>query len=183
MEERGGAGLERLVEAALREAVARRPITSLGSALFAFLAAVCFLPDEGQWLPTQVRDMDWDALKKRGMVLIFSDLFDDLASLELGLKHLKHRRHDVLVLQVIDPAEREFDFKDLTLFKGLESFAPQLVDTRAIRTAYCEEFQRFLSETATLCRDLRIDHALVPTDEPLDRTLRTLLGHRLKSSR
>ena len=124
-----------------------------------------------------------ERIKRRGLVVVLSDLFDDLASLELGLKHLKHRRHDVLVLQVIDPAEREFDFKDLTLFKGLESFAPQLVDTRAIRTAYCEEFQRFLSETATLCRDLRIDHALVPTDEPLDRTLRTLLGHRLKSSR
>lgn len=37
--------------------------------LFAFLAAVCFLPDEGQWLPTQVREMDWDALQKRGMKL------------------------------------------------------------------------------------------------------------------
>ena len=37
--------------------------------LLLFLAAVTLLPDEGQWLPTQVRDMDWDALKKRGMVL------------------------------------------------------------------------------------------------------------------
>ena len=35
--------------------------------LVLFLASVCLLPDEGQWLPTQVREMDWDALKKRGM--------------------------------------------------------------------------------------------------------------------
>lgn len=36
---------------------------------FLVLAAVCILPDEGQWLPTQVREMDWDALQKRGMVM------------------------------------------------------------------------------------------------------------------
>jgi uncharacterized protein (DUF58 family) len=140
-------------------------------------------PAEGETAIGPILHQAAERIKRRGLVVVISDLFDDLASLELGLKHLKHRRHDVLVLQVIDPAERDFAFTDLTLFKGLESVAPQLVDTRAIRDAYREEFERFLTSTANLCRDLRIDHALVRTDEPLDRTLRTLLSNRLRTAR
>ena len=121
-----------------------------------------------------------ERIKRRGLVVVISDLFDDLATLELGLKHLKHRRHDVLVLQVLDPAELEFPFQDLLLFKGLEGIDPQLVDARAIRSAYQTEFQGFLKGTERLCRDLRIDHVLVRTDEPLDRTLRGLLTTRAR---
>src|SRR5207253_1623219 len=59
-------------------------------------------------------------LTKRGVVVVLSDFFDDVASLAAGLKHFRHRQHDVVLLHVLDPAELEFPFRRLTEFKGLE---------------------------------------------------------------
>jgi len=64
-----------------------------------------------------------ERIRQRGVVVLLSDLFDDVEALQLGLKHLRHRRHEVIVLQVIDPAEQDFPFADPTLFKGLEGLA------------------------------------------------------------
>ena len=119
-----------------------------------------------------------ERIKKRGLVVILSDLFDDVPSLMLGLKHLRHRRHEVLVLQVIDPAEQEFPFQDPTLFKGLEGLPEQLTEPRSLRTAYQREFENFLKDIRRGCRDLRMDYMLLRTDQPLDVGLRTFLSAR-----
>ena len=57
------------------------------------------------------------------MVAIFSDLFDDVPRIIAGLKHFRHRRHEVIVFHILDPAELDFPFRDTTLFKGLEGHA------------------------------------------------------------
>jgi uncharacterized protein (DUF58 family) len=119
-----------------------------------------------------------ERIKKRGLVVILSDLFDDVASLMLGLKHLRHRRHEVLVLQVIDPAEQDFPFQDPTLFKGLEGLPEQLTEPRSLRTAYQREFEAFLKNIRRGCRDLHMDYTLLRTDQPLDVALRTFLAGR-----
>jgi len=119
-----------------------------------------------------------ERIKKRGLVVILSDLFDDVASLLLGLKHLRHRRHEVLVMQVIDPAEQDFPFQDPTLFKGLEGLPEQLTEPRSLRTAYQREFETFLKDVRRGCRELHMDYALLRTDEPLDVALRTFLTGR-----
>jgi uncharacterized protein (DUF58 family) len=119
-----------------------------------------------------------ERIKKRGLVVILSDLFDDLASVMLGLKHLRHRRHEVLVLQVLDPAEQDFPFQDPTLFKGLEGLPEQLTEPRSLRNAYQREFEAFLKEIRRGCRDLHMDYTLLRTDQPLDVALRTFLTGR-----
>ena len=119
-----------------------------------------------------------ERIKKRGLVVILSDLFDDVPSLMLGLKHLRHRRHEVLVLQVIDPAEQDFPFQDPTLFKGLERLPEQLTEPRSLRRAYQREFERFLIEIRRGCHDLHADYAALRTDHPLDAALRTFLAAR-----
>ena len=53
-------------------------------------------------------------------MVILSDLFDDVAPMLAGLKHFRHRRHEVIVLHVLDPAELDFPFQQTTLFRGLE---------------------------------------------------------------
>ena len=53
-----------------------------------------------------------------------------------GLKHLRHRRHEVIVFHVLDPAELDFPFQQTTLFKGLEQLPDVLTDPRALRQAY-----------------------------------------------
>ncbi len=115
---------------------------------------------------------------KRSLVFIMSDCFDDVEGLLSGLKHLKHRRHELVLVHVLDPAELDFPFKDVTLFKGLESLPEALVEPRAIRKAYREEFEKFRREVEIGCRTADVDYQLVRTDEPIDRFLTRFLSTR-----
>ncbi len=121
-----------------------------------------------------------ERIKKRGLVIIFSDLFDDLDSMLLGLKHFRHRRHDVSVVQIIDPAEQDFPFVDPTLFIGLENMPDQMTDPRALRRAYRKEFDESLKRTRRALRDLQMDYVLLRTDTPLDVALSSFLQRRMK---
>jgi uncharacterized protein (DUF58 family) len=119
-----------------------------------------------------------DRFRKRGMIILFSDLFDDLDAIKIGLQRLKHRRHDIRVLQILDAAELEFPFEEPTLFHGLEIAQEQMVDPRGLRTAYLKEFHSFLVESRRTCRDLGVEHDIIRTDEPFDRVLRRILSNR-----
>ena len=124
-----------------------------------------------------------ERLKKRGIVVIFSDLFDDIASTLTGLKHFRHRRHEVILFHVLDPAELDFPFDRTTLFKGLEQLPDVLTDPRSLRQAYLAEFNRFLKAVEVGCRNQRIDYVRLRTDQPLDRVLSTYLASRLARAR
>ena len=119
-----------------------------------------------------------ERIRKRGLVILLSDLFDDPESLLMGLKHFRHRRHDVSVLHIIDPAEQDFPFEDPTLFKGLEQSGQQMTDPKALKKAYQEEFNDFLSQVRVGCRNLHMDYVFVRTDWPLDIALRSILTRR-----
>jgi uncharacterized protein (DUF58 family) len=121
-----------------------------------------------------------ERLKKRGVVLILSDLFDDIPAMLTGLKHLRHKRHDVIVFHILDPAELDFPFRDMTLFKGLEAEPQLLTDPRALRAAYLEEFGRFLAEVKRGCLANRVDYAQIRTDQPMDVALSNFLAGRMK---
>lgn len=120
-----------------------------------------------------------ERLTKRGVVLIISDLFDDVAAMMAGLKHFRHRRHEVIVLHLLDPAEIDFPFRRTTLFKGLEQLPDVLTDPRALRHAYLDELNGFLREVRRGCRALNIDYALIRTDQPLDLALSSFLAGRM----
>lgn len=124
-----------------------------------------------------------ERFKRRGIVIVLSDLFDDPASMLAGLKHFRHRRHDVVVFQVLDPAELDFPFRDPTIFKGLEAEAPVAADPRGLRAAYLETFNAFLKEVQGGCRAHRLDYVQMRTDQPLDVALSAYLAHRLNRLR
>ncbi|MGL4513890.1 MAG: DUF58 domain-containing protein [Lacipirellulaceae bacterium] len=117
-------------------------------------------------------------LARRGVVVILSDLFDDPEALLAGLKHFRHRRHDVIVMHVLDPAELEFPFDQPTLFKGLERLGDLLVDPARLRKAYREEFDRYQKHVAAGCRAQGADYVLMRTDRPLESALTAYLHHR-----
>lgn len=119
-----------------------------------------------------------ERLSRRGVVIILSDLFDDPESLLAGLKHFRHRRHDVIVMHVLDPAELEFPFQQPTLFKGLESLGNLLVDPARLRKAYQQEFDKFRNEVAAGCRSQGADYVLLRTDRPMDVALTAYLHQR-----
>jgi uncharacterized protein (DUF58 family) len=119
-----------------------------------------------------------ERIKRRGLVVILSDFFDDPEQMLMGLKHFWHRRHDVVLLQVIDPAEQDFTFADPTLFQGLENQGEQLTEPRFIRKAYQREFEAFLKSLRSGARDLHMDYVLLRTDQPLEVALHEFLSRR-----
>ncbi len=119
-----------------------------------------------------------ERFKRRGIVIVLSDLFDDVDSLLKGLKHLRHRRHEVILMHVLDPAEVDFPFERITLFRGLEDLPNVLVEPRAIRKAYLAEFGRYLRAVQTGCRGHAIDYVPMRTDRPLEVTLASYLASR-----
>ncbi len=120
-----------------------------------------------------------ERINRRGVVVILSDFFDDPESLILGLKHFWHRRHDVVLLQVIDPAEQDFSFVDPTLFKGLENLGEQLTEPKALRKAYQREFEAFTRSIRSAARDLHMGYMLMRTDQPLEVSLHEFLSRRM----
>jgi uncharacterized protein (DUF58 family) len=121
-----------------------------------------------------------ERLKKRGIVLVLSDLFDDIAPMMAGLKHFRHRRHDVVVFHVLDPAELDFPFRHTTMFKGMEGLPDVLTDPRSLRKAYLAEFEKFQREVRKGCRAHNVDYLLLRTDQPLDVALSSFLSSRMR---
>jgi uncharacterized protein (DUF58 family) len=121
-----------------------------------------------------------ERLTRRGIVVIVSDLFDDIEPMLAGLQHFRHRRHDVIVLHILDPAELDFPFQQVTMFKGLEALGNVVTEPRSLRAAYQKQVQAFLRQVRSGCRAKQIDYLMVRTDEPLDAVLTAFLSARKK---
>jgi uncharacterized protein (DUF58 family) len=119
-----------------------------------------------------------ERFKKRGIVVVVSDLFDDVDAMLAGLKHLRHRRHEVVLMHVLDPAELDFPFEQVTLFRGLEQMPHVLVEPRGLRRAYLAEFQNYLHRLKRGCRAHQIDYVLLRTDQSLEVALTGYLASR-----
>ena len=116
--------------------------------------------------------------RRRGIVVLLSDLLGDDDALLTGLKHLRHARHEVILLQLLDPAEIDFPFDRTTLFHGLELLPDVLVEPRGVRQAYLAELHKFLDRIQVGCRSLQIEYELLTTDQPFDEALRRVLTKR-----
>jgi uncharacterized protein (DUF58 family) len=119
-----------------------------------------------------------ERFKKRGVVAVLSDLFDEPARILAGLRHFRHRRHEVIVFHILDPAELEFPFRSATLFKGLEGMPEVLTEPHALRKAYQDELGTFLAELKKGCRMMDIDYVPLRTDQTLDVPLSSYLASR-----
>ena len=119
-----------------------------------------------------------ERFKKRGIVVVLSDLFDDPAKIISGLRHFRHRRHEVIVFHILDPAEIDFPFRSTTLFKGLEGMPDILTEPHALRRAYQDELREFLGELKKGCQMVDIDYVPLRTDQTLDGALTSYLASR-----
>jgi uncharacterized protein (DUF58 family) len=120
-----------------------------------------------------------ERIPRRGILMLFSDLFDEPADTLTGLQHLRHKRHEVVVFHVMDRAELEFPFREATLFRGLEQFPELLTDPRSLRDGYLEQVRQFIDEMQRGCRSMNIDYVPMPTDKSLGVVLSAYLAHRL----
>jgi uncharacterized protein (DUF58 family) len=117
-------------------------------------------------------------LKQRGMVLVFSDLFDQPEEVLKGLREIASRGHDIVVFHVFDRDEVDFPFERMTLFQGLEQMPELLCDPKSLRDAYLAEIEGFAEQIKKGCLGQRIDYVRVVNSQPLDVVLTSYLSAR-----
>jgi uncharacterized protein (DUF58 family) len=119
-----------------------------------------------------------ERFKKRGVVVILSDLLDDVPRIIAGLKHFRHRRHEVIIFHILDPAEVDFPFRDTTIFKGMEGLPDVVAEPHALRKAYQDELRTYLEALKRGCQSIDIDYIPIQTNQDLDGPLTTYLASR-----
>jgi uncharacterized protein (DUF58 family) len=121
--------------------------------------------------------------KRRGILLLISDFYDEPVAILDALKPLKFLGNDIIVFHVLDPQEVRFDYKDASAFEDLESREQVPVVPDSFREQYRKLVQEHISALSTKFSEQRIDYALIRTDEPLDRALFSYLSSREKLMR
>jgi uncharacterized protein (DUF58 family) len=117
-------------------------------------------------------------ITRRGLVVVISDLLDDLDRVLRALAYLRHRGHDVMVLQVMDAEELEFRFRGPALFEDLETGQRLAAQPEQLRRDYLRALHDFLAQVRDGCRKLAIDQELLNTSRPFDQALTAYLGRR-----
>ena len=114
-------------------------------------------------------------IPRRGLVILISDLLDEPDRIMLALQHLKHARHQMIVLQVLDRAETDLPFNRPVTFEDLEDQSRLQIDPKLIRDEYRREMAAFLDNLKLRCGQFRIDYVLAYTDVPWDVQIREVL--------
>ncbi len=117
-------------------------------------------------------------LKRRSLVVLVSDFLDDADPLSYGLNRLRFDGHDVMVLHIADPWEREFPFAGPSVLLGHEKSGRLVCNPLDLKEIYLEERKAHLDDIRGACRSLHYDYQDISTDEPLDVALATLLRAR-----
>ena len=118
------------------------------------------------------------SIRRRALIVILSDLFDDEGDLVRALAHFRKQRHDVMVLHTLDPRELDLGFPKGGRFQDPETGEEMVTDPRAISDAYREVFGEFLEQQRRHCRELNIDYRLVQTSEEPEKFVRAYLEER-----
>jgi uncharacterized protein (DUF58 family) len=119
-----------------------------------------------------------EQIKRRGLVIVLSDLFDKPEEVMTALKHFRHKGHEVVVMQVLDPMERSFAFGSDAIFKDMETQDEIMTQPWHIQKAYQRSMNEFLEFYKRRCRDNHIDYVLLDTSTPFDKALFEYLNKR-----
>ena len=118
-------------------------------------------------------------LKRRGLVVIISDCFAPIEDLSRALGHFHHKRHEVILFQVLDPHEITFPFDNVAEFRSLENTNHKLrLDAPRVRKLYLERFEAFTQKLRETCHRFHYDHVMVQTDQSYDLALSRYLLQR-----
>lgn len=121
--------------------------------------------------------------KRRGMVIVISDLIDDVDAVTDGLAHFRYDRHEVIVFHVMDRAELTFPYDRLTRFKDIEGQAAVIANPRSVREKYLERLEQFLAKIKRNCLERGISYQFAPTDTPYEQMLLAYLEQRQRMAR
>jgi uncharacterized protein (DUF58 family) len=119
-----------------------------------------------------------ETVRRRSILVVISDFYEEPAAVLRAVSLLKGKGNDVIVFQILDPAELNFPFEDMMLFEDLESGDRVPVVPDKQRERYRELMQEHVASLARLLVDARIDYALFDTSKPLDFALFEYLSRR-----
>ncbi|MCP4547537.1 MAG: DUF58 domain-containing protein [bacterium] len=117
---------------------------------------------------------------RRGLVILLSDLLDDPERVLAGLKHFRHRGHEVLVFHILDPLERDLDIRREVRLEDLETGEHLRTQPWFIRKEVGERVDAWVRGLESECRTHRIEYVPLTTDMPFDIALRRVLDHRAR---
>ncbi len=119
-----------------------------------------------------------ERIKRRGLVVLLSDLLDKPADVLSGLQHFRHRNHEVIVFHILDPDEIEFPYTDASTFVDLETGAQLTTEPWEIAARYRQQLGAWRDQYSRSCREQRIDYVPLDTRTPFDRALLAYLEKR-----
>ena len=119
-----------------------------------------------------------ERIKRRGLVIIMSDLLDDAEEIISGLKHFRYNNHEIILFHILDPRERDFAFPREALFKDMETGEEITTLPHQIKGEYAAQAKAFSDEISTACRQANIDYHPIDTNMPFDKALYAFLSKR-----
>jgi uncharacterized protein (DUF58 family) len=119
--------------------------------------------------------------KHRGIVVVLSDLFDDIDAVMQGIEQLRFRNHEVILFHLWDKWERDLPLEGHCRFHDLETGETLLTQADGVRDSYLKEVRQWCSELEAQCRNRSVDRVELTTDDPLDQALLDYLVKRAKS--
>lgn len=121
------------------------------------------------------------SLNKKSFVILISDMLDDEERIINTLQNLRGMGNDVITFQIMDDAELNFPFNEASEFIDMEDDESYITSPAAIRKAYLENLNEFLSYCRKQCQSSGVDYCLLNTAEPLDEALSNYMAKRAKS--
>jgi len=122
-------------------------------------------------------------MRRREIVMIFSDFFTDLDPLESALQQMRYHRHEVVLFQTMHHDELHFEFEDMTKFVGLEIPDELLAQPDQVRRAYLRAVERFNDRLEGICQRNRIERVQVDTSRDMGEVLVDYLNQRSRLNR
>jgi len=125
-----------------------------------------------------------ERINRRGLVVIISDLFDELDPLLQALHHFRYRKHEVLLLHVVAEEELTFPFDQWSVFKDLEVSSRHVqLDPRAVRAEYLDRVRKHIRRLEMGCGQMGVDYVPMVTHQDFDVALAQYLAHRRGGAR
>jgi hypothetical protein len=115
---------------------------------------------------------------KRCLIVLVSDLYAEPDAVLRALHHFRHRRHEVILFHVLDKAELEFPFRDLTAFHDMETDERIQVDPAYVRETYRAEIEAFIETYRRGCSEAGVDYVFTDTSTPYDFMLSRYIAKR-----
>ena len=121
-----------------------------------------------------------DKVKRRGLVIVISDLFDDQREVLSALRHFKYSKNEVIVFQILDPLELSFLSGNAVTLKDMETQEEMFSQPFVIQKAYQETIKEFVSTYKSECAKSDIDYIMLSTENTFDKALMNYLSKRMK---